>query len=123
MFAYTDGKTYPANCNVTIGLCYMGQKDHLFDRADEFWPERFDANSGAEKSHTFAYVPFSAGSRNCIGQRFAVLEMKAIISKLLRNFEFRLADDSLDKPSVVAALVLKPNNAINFYVKNRVYYN
>lgn len=99
----------------------MGQQDHLFERADDFWPERFDSNSDGQKPHTFAYVPFSAGSRNCIGQRFAVLEMKAIISKLLRNFEFRLADDSLNTPSLIAALVLKPNNAINFHIKTRIY--
>lgn len=99
----------------------MGQNGKLFEKADKFWPERFDSNNATtEKSHTFAYVPFSAGSRNCIGQRFAVLEMKAIISKLLRKYEFKLADECLiDQPSLIAALVLKPYNKINFYLKER----
>lgn len=97
----------------------MGQNSKLFEKANEFWPERFDSDAPVAKSHTFSYVPFSAGSRNCIGQRFAVLEMKAIISKLLRKYEFRLADECLDHPSLIAALVLKPNNKINFYLKER----
>ena len=55
-----------------------------------FKPERFlqKANS-LEKTarHPFAFIPFSAGARNCIGQKFAMMEMKIILSLLLFNSE------------------------------------
>ena len=43
----------------------------------------------------YQFIPFSAGSRNCIGQNFALNEMKTTIAKIVQNF--RLSDDK-DKP-------------------------
>ncbi|XP_053397496.1 ultra-long-chain fatty acid omega-hydroxylase-like [Mercenaria mercenaria] len=58
--------------------------DHM-----EFKPERF-SKENIDKIEHFQYVPFSAGPRNCIGQNFALNEEKVVLSKLLRNFTFRL---------------------------------
>ncbi|KAI2474017.1 hypothetical protein C4B38_000100 [Diabrotica virgifera virgifera] len=53
---------------------------------ERFDPERFsDENKG--KINTYAYLPFGTGPRNCIGSRFALLEIKILISHLLSNFE------------------------------------
>ncbi|CAG8470876.1 6455_t:CDS:10 [Paraglomus occultum] len=51
---------------------------------DEFVPERWFKDDIPYD----AFYPFSAGSRNCIGQNFALLEMRLIISSLLRRFRF-----------------------------------
>lgn len=70
-----------------------------------------------EKKNT--YIPFSAGPRNCIGQKFAMYEMKCILSKILHNFVVSLTEDSLAEPILSASLVLRPESAIKFRLKRR----
>lgn len=53
----------------------------------------------------------SAGPRNCIGQKFAMYELKSIVSKILRNFSISV-DPSYEGPVLIAEVVLKPENGV-----------
>ncbi|XP_053397274.1 cytochrome P450 4F1-like [Mercenaria mercenaria] len=75
--------------------------DHM-----EFKPERF-SKENIDKMDHFQYVPFSAGPRNCIGQNFAMNEEKIVLSKLLRNFTFRLDPDHKVKRNISAVMRTK----------------
>ncbi|EAT33124.1 AAEL014610-PA [Aedes aegypti] len=58
-----------------------------YPNPDRFDPERFkDQNKGHIKMGT--YIPFGIGPRNCIGSRFALMEMKALMYHMLRRFSF-----------------------------------
>jgi cytochrome P450 len=46
-----------------------------------FLPERH-----ARKRHSMAYLPFGAGPRQCIGMRFALIEMKLLLTRLLHDY-------------------------------------
>lgn len=100
----------------------MGRDGGLYSNPNEFQPERFDMDGTEAKSSHFAFTPFSAGPRNCIGQKFAVLEMKSTISKILRNFEISLANDTLNAPLVLSAeLILISKNPLHFHIQQRIY--
>lgn len=60
----------------------------------------------------------STGPRNCIGQKFAMYEMKAALSKMLLSYEFRV-DKSYNGPDLVAELILKPENGVLLNLKRR----
>ena len=69
--SFLDGKTIPADSNVIIGAIFLGRDEDCFEDALKFKPERFEAERSNTKMNPYQYVPFSAGPRNCIGQKFA----------------------------------------------------
>jgi len=58
--------TIPAGCNILILIYGMHRNPRLFPNPSEFNPERFFPEQTIGR-HPYAYIPFSAGSRNCIG--------------------------------------------------------
>ena len=73
----------------------------LWPDPEAFRPERFAAGR-EEQKNKFAYLPFSAGPRTCIGNSFAMIESQIIVGTLLSRFRVRLADPTpiLPKPRV-----------------------
>ena len=73
----------------------------LWSDPEAFRPERF-AVGREEQKNKFAYLPFSAGPRTCIGNSFAMIESQIIVGTLLARFRARLADPSpiMPKPRV-----------------------
>ena len=68
----------------------------FFDEKNFEEPQRFDPLRWTVKKRNidpYAYTPFSAGPKNCIGQHLAIIEAKIIMSEFLERFEFNLADD------------------------------
>ncbi|XP_060657276.1 probable cytochrome P450 4aa1 [Drosophila nasuta] len=80
------GHSLPAGSNVFICPYSTHRLPHIYPEPNKFKPERFTAEE-VEKRHSCAFLPFSAGPRYCIGNRFAILEMKTILSRLLRSYQ------------------------------------
>jgi cytochrome P450 len=59
-------------------------------------PSRFDPDriiAGQHKSQPFVHVPFGGGPRLCMGQNFALTEIRIVLSLLLRGYRWELAPD------------------------------
>lgn len=83
-----DGLTIPAGTRVSVNFYLLHRNPDVHDNPDDFFPERFQLENARERD-PFAFAPFSAGPRNCIGQNFALNEIKVLAAKLLSKFVLR----------------------------------
>ncbi|CAH1964883.1 unnamed protein product [Acanthoscelides obtectus] len=102
------GHVIPRGINIAIFAYGILRDPEFYENPDNFDPGRFELNDGKKP---YAYIPFSAGPRNCIGQKFAILEMKVILSKVLRRFQL-LPTSPLHQIILSAEAVLKSKNGI-----------
>ncbi|EQC39523.1 hypothetical protein SDRG_02961 [Saprolegnia diclina VS20] len=98
----------PKGTSIYVDLVAVQRNSKYWTRPNDFCPERFmegSALSNADRElrggagHTFHYLPFSMGEKNCIGQRFAMLEMQILLVKTLAAVTFKATDRTNLNPS------------------------
>jgi sterol 14-demethylase len=65
-----------------------------FPDPDAFVPERYFDPRAEDRTNPWTWIPFGAGRHRCVGAPFAMMQLKAIFSVLLRGWEFELAQPS-----------------------------
>ncbi|XP_022103420.1 cytochrome P450 4F1-like [Acanthaster planci] len=87
-----NGVTIPAGSMVFLSIHQLHHNPSVWGHDQmEFKPSRFLPEK-LSRMDSFAYVPFSTGARNCIGQQFALNEMKVFLGRILRRFRLSLVD-------------------------------
>lgn len=77
-FRFPGEYTIPAQSNIGIMSYLLHRNPEVFPDPEKFDPERFSKENSANR-HPFAYIPFSAGPRNCIGELFFLFFFKTLI--------------------------------------------
>ncbi|KAL1491450.1 hypothetical protein ABEB36_012048 [Hypothenemus hampei] len=102
------GHCIPKDTTISLFIYGINRDKDIYENPDEFQPDRFlDTNTLSR--FPYAFIPFSAGPRNCMGQKYAMLEMKSVISKVVRNFELITSNQELILSS---ELILKSTNGV-----------
>ena len=86
------GYAMPADTNVLLPLYLLHRHPDFWKEPERFWPERFAPQHEAERPR-FAYMPFAAGPRHCIGETFALYEMLMHLYKVARRYRLTYVPD------------------------------
>lgn len=79
---------------------------------DNFLPEKM------QQRHYYAYIPFSAGPRSCVGRKFAMLKLKVLLSTILRNYRV-YSEKSYTDFKLRADIILKREDGFHIKVEPR----
>lgn len=82
--------------SIHIPLFSIHRDPEYFEDPDTFNPDRFLAEN-LHKIKDFSFIPFGSGPRSCIGMRFAIIEAKIMLCKVIEKFEFVKTKDTLEK--------------------------
>ncbi|KAG7202822.1 hypothetical protein KM043_009979 [Ampulex compressa] len=93
----------PVGSTVLINSFLLHRDSRHFPEPEVYRPERFLPES--PKFPCYAFIPFSAGSRNCIGWRFATMVVKVMILSILKSFHVESLDTE-DRLRFISELVL-----------------
>lgn len=112
-----DNKEFPVGTFIDISIWLIHHNSSVWGSDHMTYdPERFSAKCIAQID-PFAFVPFSAGPRNCIGQNFAMNELKIVTGRILQQFSVSL--DETHEVRMKPELILKAENGIKLYFTKR----
>jgi cytochrome P450 len=110
------GVRVPAGTVVAISPYVLHRRRGLWDNPDAFDPSRF-LGERRDRIDRFAYIPFGAGPRVCIGIPFAMQEAIIILANLLKAFRFDLVEGCAVMPQ--QRVTLRPRGGMRMHAKRR----
>jgi len=124
------GTKIPPGTTLMVPIWHIQRSPHNWKDPEEFRPTRFivdgiDAKAGSransEGAHPYSWIPFSGGQRNCVGQRFAMLEAVVSLATIVYHLDFKFTRDAKKEPleSRSSSFVQKPVGGIPMHLSPR----
>ncbi|MGY0535889.1 cytochrome P450 [Nocardioides sp. YJ-D4] len=85
------GETIPAGTLLAASPRVSNRIEADFPKADSFDPSRYIDPRQEDMQNRWTWIPFGAGKHRCVGNAFAMMQMKAIFSVILRDYSFEAA--------------------------------
>ncbi|EGI65082.1 Cytochrome P450 4C1 [Acromyrmex echinatior] len=105
-----DNYILPKGVMITLAILLTHRNSMVWPDPLKFDPDRF-LPENSKNRNPYAYVPFSAGPRNCIGQKFAQLEEKIVLTTILRKWRVKSVK-SVDTIKFGGSLILRPSEDV-----------
>lgn len=80
-----DGRVIPKGTGIVVSANKLHNDPDVYPRPEVFDPDRF-CGEGRQLANSVYWMPFGHGPRNCVGMRFALLEVKLALANLLTRF-------------------------------------
>ncbi|CAG9760260.1 unnamed protein product [Ceutorhynchus assimilis] len=112
-----DGVLLPKGANVTINLYDLHHDPDHYPDPYKFDPDRFLPDQVAQR-HPYAFAPFSAGPRNCLGQKFAMRNVKTLLATILRQYNIK-CQEKPEEVKYYMEIVLRPQNGLHIALESR----
>jgi cytokinin trans-hydroxylase len=95
-----------AGTSVVVPIAGLHRDEEHWEAPHAFRPSRWARGAAAatRSGSAFAFLPFSAGSRNCIGAQFALLEVKVLLARLLQRCDWALDASYVHRPQMTITL-------------------
>ncbi|CAD7683936.1 unnamed protein product [Nyctereutes procyonoides] len=113
-----SGVFIPKGTLVMVPTFTLHRDQNLWLEPEEFRPERFSKEK-KDSINPYTYLPFGTGPRNCIGMRFAIMNMKLALVRVLQNFSFKPCKETQIPLKLNAQGIIQPEKPIVLKVEPR----
>ncbi|XP_013914376.1 PREDICTED: thromboxane-A synthase [Thamnophis sirtalis] len=101
----------PAGAIIEIAVGHLHYNPKYWPEPEKFIPERF-MSEAMQQQHPFAYLPFGAGPRGCIGMKLALMTIKIALLRILQRFMFKTCPETQIPLQVKSHSTLGPQDGI-----------
>ncbi|XP_024427126.2 cytochrome P450 3A12 [Desmodus rotundus] len=106
-----NGVFIPKGTVVMVPNFTLHRDPEYWSEPEEFRPERF-SKSNKDSINPYIYMPFGNGPRNCIGMRFALMNMKVAAVRVLQNFSFKPCKETQIPVELESQGIIQPRKPI-----------
>uniref|UniRef100_A0A8D1EZE9 unspecific monooxygenase n=1 Tax=Sus scrofa TaxID=9823 RepID=A0A8D1EZE9_PIG len=105
------GVSVPKGTVMMVPVFSIHRDPELWPEPEEFRPERF-SKKNKDTINPYTYLPFGTGPRNCIGMRFALMNMKLALVRVLQNFSFKPCKETQTPLKLSSQGLIQPEKPI-----------